>query len=85
MGGIPNSEFRIPNSEFFQRYTLPSTSPVFSPGFVTRTAKGSQMLGFSRIGRRRRSRATLRSTIREKHDRWLPFAVRSRNPARRPG
>jgi hypothetical protein len=27
----------------------------------------------------------LRSTIWEKHDRWLPFAVRSRNPVRRAG
>ena len=61
------------------------TSPVFSPGFVTRTAKGSQMLGFSQIGRRRRSCATLRSTICDKHDRWLPFAVRSKYPVRSPG
>jgi hypothetical protein len=60
-------------------------SPVFSPGFVTRAAKGSQMLDFSRIGRRRRSRTTLRSTIREKHNRWLPFAARSRRRVRRPG
>jgi len=44
-------------------------SPVFSPGFVARAAKGSQVLGFSRIGRRRRSSATLRSTICEKRDR----------------
>ena len=35
-------------------------NPVFSPGFVTRVAKGIEMLGFSRIGRRRRSRTTLR-------------------------
>jgi len=60
-------------------------NPHFSPGFVTRTAKGSQMLGFSRIGRRRRSRTTLRSTMCEKHDRWLPFAVRSRHPVRNAG
>jgi len=37
------------------------------------------------LGRRRRSRTTLRSTICEKHDRWLPFAARSRHPVRRPG
>jgi len=43
------------------------------------------MLGFSRIGRRRRSRTTLRSTICEKHGRWLPFAVRSRHPVRSEG
>ncbi len=60
-------------------------SPVFSPGFIARAAKGSQMLGFSRIERRRRSRATLRSAMSEKHDRWLPFAARSRHPVRRPG
>ena len=36
-----------------------------------RNAKGRQMLGFSRIGRRRRRRTTVRSTIREMHDRLL--------------
>ena len=61
------------------------SSPVFSPGFVTRVAKGSQMSGFSQIGRRRRSSTPLRSTIREKHYKWLPFAARSRNPVKRPG
>ena len=58
------------------------TSPHFSPGFVTRVAKGCEMLRFSRIGRRRRSSATLRSTIREKRDRLLSFAARSRHSVR---
>jgi len=47
-----------------------TASPYFSPGFGTSAAKGGQMLGFSRIGHRRRSGATWGITIREKHDRW---------------
>jgi len=68
-----------------QRSASTSCKPGLLTGFVTRAAKGSEMLGFSRIGRRRRSRTTLRSTICEKHDRSLPIAARSRHPARRPG
>jgi hypothetical protein len=60
-------------------------SPDYSWGFVARVAKGGQMLSFSRIGRRRRSHTTLRRTIREKHDRWPPFAARSRYLVNSPG
>ena len=43
------------------------------------------MLGFSPIGRRSRSCAASGSTIDEKYDRWLPYAVRSRHPVRNAG
>jgi len=59
--------------------------PGILPGFVTRAAKGGQMLSFSWIGRRRHSLATSRSTIREKRDRWVPFGARSRNSVKSPG
>jgi hypothetical protein len=64
---------------------LETPSLHFSPGFVTRAAKGSEMLGFSGIGRRSRSRTTSRSTIGEKHGRSLPFAARSRHSVRSAG
>jgi len=42
-------------------------SPDISPDFVTRAAKRKYPLGLSGIGRRRRSFATSRSTICDKH------------------
>jgi len=94
--GARSRAFRLPGNRALQKRSptrgcgvhcagKAAPSPVFSPGFVARAAKGSQMLGFSRIGRRRRSHTTPRSTIYEKHDRWLPFAARSRHPVGRPG